>query len=49
LLFVGGNRFLQLLEGKEEQVQARFDVIQSDPRHYAIVLLDKRDGHAAMP
>lgn len=42
LLVVGGNRFLQLLEGPEEAVEERFDVISRDPRHFAVVLLDKR-------
>jgi hypothetical protein len=42
LLVVGGNRFLQLLEGEEEAVMERFDAIRADPRHFGIVLLDKR-------
>lgn len=39
LLVVGGKRFLQALEGPEEAVQATFDRIYKDPRHYALVEL----------
>ena len=42
LLVAGSNRFLQLLEGPEEEVEARFDAIRADPRHFAVVLLDRR-------
>ena len=42
LLVAGGTRFLQLLEGEPAAVEQRFDVIRADPRHFAIVLLDKR-------
>jgi hypothetical protein len=30
------GRFLQLLEGHEENVQAAFDVIKQDERHYRV-------------
>ena len=39
LLIVGGKRFLQALEGPEDAVQATFDRIHKDPRHYALVEL----------
>ena len=39
LLIVGGKRFLQALEGPEAAVQATFDRIHQDPRHYALVQL----------
>jgi hypothetical protein len=39
LLVVGGKRFLQALEGPEDAVQATFDRIHRDPRHYALVQL----------
>ena len=39
LLVVGGKRFLQALEGPEAGVQATFDRIHRDPRHFAVVQL----------
>lgn len=39
LLIVGGRRFLQALEGPDEAVQATFDRIHRDPRHFAVVQL----------
>jgi hypothetical protein len=42
LLVAGAKRFLQLLEGPEEAVEVRLDIIRADPRHFALVLLDKR-------
>lgn len=41
LLIVGGRRFLQALEGPEEAVQATFDRINRDPRHFALVMLNR--------
>lgn len=41
LLVVGGRRFLQVLEGPEEAVIATFERIRSDPRHFAVVVLNK--------
>lgn len=41
LLVVGGKRFLQALEGPEAAVQATFDRIHKDPRHYALVELGR--------
>jgi hypothetical protein len=35
LLYHGG-RFIQMLEGPEDQVRARFDVIAADPRHRSV-------------
>ncbi len=43
LLIVGGKRFLQALEGPESAVQATFDRIDGDPRHFAVVQL-AREG-----
>lgn len=39
LLVVGGRRFLQALEGPEASVDATFDRIKRDRRHFAIVKL----------
>ena len=39
LLVVGGRRFLQALEGPQIAVQATYDRISRDPRHFAIVQL----------
>lgn len=44
LLVVGGNRFLQLLEGPEAAVRSRFAAIRGDPRHFAIVVLAARSA-----
>lgn len=41
LLYRGGN-FLQVLEGTEEAVKERFDVIMKDPRHHHVTMLLKR-------
>lgn len=45
LLIAGGRRFLQALEGPEGAVQATFERIGRDPRHYAVVTL-RRDAIA---
>lgn len=43
LLWTDGIRFLQVLEGPEDSVEATFARISRDPRHQAIVtLFDKR-------
>ncbi|MEG3124428.1 BLUF domain-containing protein [Sphingomonas sp. GB1N7] len=42
LLVAGGKRFLQVLEGPEQSVQATYDRICRDPRHFAAVTLNKR-------
>ncbi|WP_375390597.1 BLUF domain-containing protein [uncultured Sphingomonas sp.] len=39
LLVTGGRRFLQALEGPDEAVQATYDRISADPRHFAVVQL----------
>lgn len=39
LLIVGGRRFLQTLEGPDDAVQATFDRISRDSRHFAVVQL----------
>lgn len=41
LLYRGGN-FLQVLEGMDDVVQERFNVIINDPRHHQVTLLLKR-------
>jgi hypothetical protein len=41
LLIAGGNRFLQVLEGPEAQVQEIYDRIRVDPRHFAPVILKR--------
>lgn len=42
LLLFDGRRFLQALEGEEDQVGAVFERIKGDPRHRAIVLLSNK-------
>ncbi|WP_010164122.1 BLUF domain-containing protein [Sphingomonas sp. PAMC 26617] len=42
LLVVGGRRFLQVLEGPDDQVAAVFDRISRDDRHFAVVKLSKK-------
>ena len=39
LLVVGGRRFLQALEGPDAAVEATFERIGRDPRHFAVVRL----------
>jgi hypothetical protein len=39
LLVVGGNRYLQVLEGPTSAVLGTYDRIKSDDRHYACVVL----------
>ncbi len=43
LLLSGGRRFLQALEGQETSVRATYERIASDPRHFAIVELSRRE------
>jgi hypothetical protein len=43
LLLSGGRRFLQALEGPEGPVRATFNRIARDPRHFAIVELNRRE------
>lgn len=42
LLLAGGRRFLQALEGPEDDVQATYARIKADPRHFAFVELANR-------
>ena len=42
LLVAGGRRFLQALEGPREAVEATYERIKSDPRHFACVELARR-------
>ena len=41
LLLGGGTRFMQVLEGPQEHVDATFERIRRDPRHFAVVMLAK--------
>jgi hypothetical protein len=43
ILAAGGRRFLQLLEGPVDAVDAIFARIERDPRHFAIVTLSQKD------
>jgi hypothetical protein len=42
LLLVGGRRFLQVLEGPAEAINAAYKRIKDDPRHFAMVELSRR-------
>lgn len=42
MLVVGGQRFLQTLEGPEAAVEAIFARIKDDPRHHAVVTLSRK-------
>ncbi len=42
LLYDDGVRFLQVLEGQPDKVDAAFARIKSDPRHRAVVILSRR-------
>ena len=42
LLVVGGRRFLQVLEGPAGQVEAAYERIKADPRHFALVQLSRK-------
>lgn len=42
LLFDDGVRFLQVLEGPDDAVDAAFHRIRADPRHRAVVTLSRR-------
>ncbi len=42
LLVVGGRRFLQVLEGDRERLDAAYVRIKEDPRHFALVELGRR-------
>lgn len=42
LLLFNGQRFLQLLEGPDEQVKAAYARILRDSRHFAVVKLSER-------
>jgi hypothetical protein len=41
LLYRGG-RFVQMLEGPDEQVRARFDIIAADPRHRSVQIISEK-------
>ena len=43
LLYADGRRFLQVLEGEPEAVEAAFARISADPRHRAVVVLSRRE------
>ena len=42
LLVVGGRRFLQVLEGSTQQLEAAYARIKDDPRHFALVELGRK-------
>ena len=42
LLVAGQRRFLQALEGPDDEVRAAYDRIAADPRHFACVVLSRR-------
>ncbi|GAA4008577.1 BLUF domain-containing protein [Sphingomonas humi] len=42
LLVVGGRRFLQVLEGPTAGIDAAYERIKADPRHFALVELSRR-------
>jgi len=42
LLLCGGRRFLQVLEGPEQQLAAAYARIKRDPRHFALVELGRK-------
>lgn len=43
LLFANGKRFLQVIEGPADKVEATFARVERDPRHRSIVLLSRRE------
>ncbi len=42
LLVIGGRRFLQAIEGPRETLDNAYRRIKADPRHYALVQLERR-------
>lgn len=46
LLYADGKRFLQVLEGPQDAVEAAFARIKADPRHNAVVTLSRRSIEA---
>lgn len=46
LLYDDGVRFLQVLEGEEQSVDATIARIKTDPRHRAVVVLSRRQIEA---
>jgi len=36
-----GGRFIQVLEGSEQEVRARFEIIRHDSRHFNVILLSE--------
>lgn len=47
LLLAGGRRFLQALEGPQHKVLGTYARITADPRHFAIVELNRRTVDAS--
>lgn len=43
LLIVGGRRFLQVLEGHKVLLDATYHRIKADPRHFALVELERAE------
>ncbi|WP_418153117.1 BLUF domain-containing protein [Litorimonas sp. RW-G-Af-16] len=48
LLCYDGHRFLQILEGAEDNIHALYKTIHSDPRHTAIELLHEAGWQIAV-
>ncbi|MGN6376964.1 MAG: BLUF domain-containing protein [Sphingomonas sp.] len=42
LLYFDGKRFMQVLEGDAERLEARYARITADPRHRALVVVSRR-------
>lgn len=48
MLLVGGDRFMQLLEGPAGVVEATYVRLARDPRHFALVTLGRRETDARL-
>jgi Sensors of blue-light using FAD len=48
LLLFNGRNFLEVMEGEEQIVRARYECIKTDPRHAGVVTIsiDETDGRA---
>ena len=44
LVVIGGDRFLQLLEGPADEVEATFARIRQDPRHCDVIAISRGHG-----
>lgn len=48
VLYFGGNMFLHVLEGEEDEVEPLFEKIKRDPRHQDVTVLSINDLASAM-